>query len=34
MDAWKKDLEQIKEDVSGQNWDDYDKDGIAYWEKE
>jgi hypothetical protein len=34
MDAWKKDLEQIKADVSGQNWDDYDEDGIAYWEKE
>ena len=34
MDAWKKNLEQIKADVSGQNWDDYDEDGIAYWEKE
>jgi len=27
MDVWKKDLEQIKKDVSGQNWDDYDEDG-------
>ena len=27
-------LDQIKTDVSGQNWDDYDEDGIAYWEKE
>lgn len=27
-------LDQIIKDVSGQNWDDYDKDGIAYWEKE
>jgi hypothetical protein len=26
-------LDQIKTDVSGQNWDDYDEDGIAYWEK-
>ena len=34
MDGWKKDLEQIKKDVSGQNWDDYDEDGVAYWEKE
>ena len=29
--AW---LDQLKTDVSGQNWDDYDEDGIAYWEKE
>ena len=29
-DAW---LDQIKTDVSGKNWDDYDEDGIAYWEK-
>jgi hypothetical protein len=28
--AW---LDQIKTNVSGQNWDDYDEDGIAYWEK-
>jgi hypothetical protein len=28
--AW---LDQIKTDVSGKNWDDYDEDGIAYWEK-
>jgi hypothetical protein len=27
-------LDQIKKDVSGQNWDDYDEDGIAYWEKD
>ena len=27
-------LDQIKTDVSGQNWDDYDEDGIAYWEKD
>jgi hypothetical protein len=26
-------LDQIRTDVSGQNWDDYDQDGIAYWEK-
>ena len=26
-------LDQIRTDVSGQNWDDYDEDGIAYWEK-
>ena len=29
--AW---LDQLRTDVSGQNWDDYDEDGIAYWEKE
>jgi hypothetical protein len=34
MNGWKKDLEQIKKDVSSQNWDDYDEDGVAYWEKE
>jgi hypothetical protein len=34
MDSWKKDLDQIRKDVSGQNWDDYDEDGVAYWEKE
>jgi hypothetical protein len=33
MEAWKKELDQIKKNVSGQNWDDYDEDGIAYWEK-
>ena len=27
-------LDQIRTDMSGQNWDDYDEDGIAYWEKE
>jgi hypothetical protein len=27
-------LDQIRTDVSGQNWDDYDEDGIAYWEKD
>ena len=27
MEAWKKDL-------SGTAWDDYDEDGIPYWEKE
>jgi hypothetical protein len=28
--AW---LDEIKKNVAGQNWDDYDEDGIAYWEK-
>ena len=27
-------LDQIRTDLSGQNWDDYDEDGIAYWEKD
>ena len=26
-------LNNIKESVAGKNWDDYDEDGIAYWEK-
>jgi hypothetical protein len=26
-------LDQIKTNVASQNWDDYDEDGIAYWEK-
>jgi hypothetical protein len=28
--AW---LDEIEKNVAGQNWDDYDEDGIAYWEK-
>jgi hypothetical protein len=27
------DLLSFKEDMSGPEWDDYDEDGIAYWEK-
>jgi len=34
MEMWEKDLDQMRIDVSGQNWDDYDEDGIAYWEKD
>lgn len=33
MDAWKKELDQMKIDMSGPEWDDYDSDGLAYWEK-
>jgi len=34
LDGWKKELDKIKENVQNQNWDDYDEDGIAYWEKD
>ena len=34
MDAWKKDLDQMKLDMSSDGWDDYDEFGKAYWEKE
>jgi hypothetical protein len=27
------DLLSFKEDMSGPEWDDYDEDGIPYWEK-
>lgn len=33
-DAWKENLDEIKKNVAGQNWDDYDADGVAYWEKD
>lgn len=33
MDAWKKELDQMKIDMSGPEWDDYDADGVPYWEK-
>lgn len=32
MDAWKKDLDQMKIDMSDEGWDDYDENGKAYWE--
>ena len=34
MDAWKKDLDQIKIDMSDEGWDDYDAFGKAYWDKD
>jgi hypothetical protein len=34
MDAWKKDLDQMKLDMSGDGWNDYDEFGVAYWDKE
>lgn len=33
MAAWKEELDQMKIDMSGSGWDDYDEDGVAYWEK-
>ena len=33
MAAWEKDLDQMKLDMSGDGWNDYDKDGVPYWEK-
>lgn len=34
MEAWIKDLDQIKIDMSDSGWDDYDEFGKAYWEKD
>ena len=34
MAAWKIELDKMKIDMSGSGWDDYDEDGVAYWEKE
>lgn len=33
MDAWKKELDQMKLDMSGDGWNDYDEDGVPYWDK-
>ena len=33
MDAWKKELDQMKTGMSGPEWDDYDADGIPYWKR-
>jgi hypothetical protein len=27
------DIEEMKKDLEGSSWDDYDEDGIPYWEK-
>lgn len=27
------DIQGLKDDLKGSGWDDYDEDGIAYWEK-
>ena len=27
------DIEAIKKDLEGSGWDDYDEDGVAYWDK-
>jgi hypothetical protein len=32
--VYKIDMEAWKKDLSGTAWDDYDEDGIPYWEKE
>jgi len=34
LDAWKKDLDQMRIDMSDEGWDDYDAFGKAYWDKE
>lgn len=34
MDAWKRDLDQMRLDMSDDGWDDYDEFGKAYWDKE
>lgn len=34
MDAWKKELDHMNLDMSGAGWDDYDENGIPYWDKE
>ncbi len=31
--VYKLDLKSWKKDMEGKGWDDYDEDGIAYWEK-
>ena len=33
IDKWKNEIDQMQIDLSGKEWDDYDEDGIAYWEK-
>lgn len=32
MDAWGKELDQMKLDMSDSGWDDYNEDGIPYWD--
>lgn len=27
------DMDKWKEELSGKNWDDYDENGVPYWEK-
>ena len=34
IDAWKKTLDQMKVDMSGAEWNDYDEFGKAYWDKD
>jgi hypothetical protein len=34
MDAWGKQLDQMKIDMSDSGWDDYDEFGKAYWDKD
>jgi hypothetical protein len=34
IDKWKNEIDQMQIDLSGKEWDDYDEDGIAYWEKD
>ena len=33
MEAWGEHLDQLKVDMSGSGWDDYDENGIPYWDK-
>ena len=34
LEGWKTELDQTKLDMSGDGWDDYDENGVAYWEKD
>ena len=34
IEAWKKELDEIKLEISGDGWDDYDEFGKAYWDKD
>jgi hypothetical protein len=34
MEMWKKDLDQMNLDMSGDGWDDLDEFGKAYWDKD
>ena len=32
IDKWKEELDQMQIDMSGSGWDDYDENGIPYWD--
>ncbi len=33
-DKWKSEIDQMRIDMSGEGWDDYDEFGKAYWDKD